>query len=600
MIAHCTHCQAKFRIADEKIGPRGAKVRCSRCKTVFAVRRPDAPPAAAPPEPRPAPIPPPGPALPGPADPFAEPAFAAAGPDPFAADPFAPPGPAAQDRSPEPFGHDPFAGTGPGAPPADPFALETPPTGFPGPGGADPFAFTAGDLPSAPGLAGGPADPFAPAPDAGDPFAAALAGAADPFAASVSPRRRAAPAELPAGLAAPAPGAAPGGSSALPLTDLSDLLGDAPAPAPAAPPPLPAPAALAPEPLPPAGGLDLAFPPEPAGGPPAGLALELAGPSEPDAPLDAPPPPPSMDLDLAGGPELGLPGGPLPGADLALEERSTPAPARLDEPPAEDDPFARAASWAPGADAGPNELSFADRGEETLALATEPSGPLEAPPPLPPELPRPAPSRAAAPAEAPAEAPARDAPRAAGPLGGRLRSVAVNAAALAALLLVALAFRVAWRGDAPLEPGAFRPSSVLGAVGVGERAAGPLAVAEVRSGLYDRARGGPVLFVRGKVVSRAPSPVARARVEVELVRDGQVIARGTAPAGAVATPEELHGAGGAAELEAVVRAVAARAPARIRPGESLPFLVVLPDAPDDLAGATVRVTAVGGVEAAAR
>ncbi|ABC80710.1 zinc-ribbon domain-containing protein [Anaeromyxobacter dehalogenans] len=594
MIAHCTHCQAKFRIADDKIGPRGAKVRCSRCKTVFAVRRPDAPPAAPPPEPRPASIPPPGPALPGPADPFAEPAFAA-GPDPFAADPFAPPRPAGVDRAPEPFGPDPFAGE-PGAPRADPFALETPPTGFPGPEGADPFAFTHGDLPAPPGLADGPADPFAAAADAGDPFAAALAGAADPFAASVSPRRRAA-AELPAGLAAPAPGAAPGGSSALPLTDLSDLLGDAPAPAPAAPPPLPAPAALAPEPLPPAGGLDLAFPPEPAPGLPAGLALELAAPSEPDASLEAPPPPPSMDLDLAGGPDLGLPGGPLSGADLALEERSTPAPARLDEAPIEDDPFARAAPWAPGADAGPNELSFADRGEETLALATEPSGPLAAPPPLPPEPPPPA--RVIAPAE-PAEVPAREAPRPAGPRGGRLRSVAVNAAALAALLLVALAFRVAWRGDAPLEPGAFRPSSVLGAVGLGERAAGPLSVVEVRSGLYDRARGGPVLFVRGKVVSRAPSPVARARVEVELVRDGQVIARGAAPAGAVATPEELHGAGGPAELEAVVRAAAARAPAQLRPGESLPFLVVLPDAPDDLAGATVRVAATGGVAAAAR
>ena len=39
MIVHCTSCQAKFRIADEKIGPRGAKARCSRCQTVFAVHR---------------------------------------------------------------------------------------------------------------------------------------------------------------------------------------------------------------------------------------------------------------------------------------------------------------------------------------------------------------------------------------------------------------------------------------------------------------------------------------------------------------------------------------------------------------------------------
>jgi predicted Zn finger-like uncharacterized protein len=39
MIVHCTSCQAKFRIDDEKIAPRGAKARCSRCQTVFAVHR---------------------------------------------------------------------------------------------------------------------------------------------------------------------------------------------------------------------------------------------------------------------------------------------------------------------------------------------------------------------------------------------------------------------------------------------------------------------------------------------------------------------------------------------------------------------------------
>ena len=38
MIVTCTKCQAKFRVADEKIGPRGAKVRCSKCQTVFLVR----------------------------------------------------------------------------------------------------------------------------------------------------------------------------------------------------------------------------------------------------------------------------------------------------------------------------------------------------------------------------------------------------------------------------------------------------------------------------------------------------------------------------------------------------------------------------------
>jgi predicted Zn finger-like uncharacterized protein len=38
MIVTCHSCQTRFRVADEKIGPKGARVRCSRCKTVFGVR----------------------------------------------------------------------------------------------------------------------------------------------------------------------------------------------------------------------------------------------------------------------------------------------------------------------------------------------------------------------------------------------------------------------------------------------------------------------------------------------------------------------------------------------------------------------------------
>ena len=89
MIVVCTSCQAKFRIPDEKVGPKGAKVRCSKCKTVFVVKREAPAPAAA-----------------SGADPFA--ASGQAGADPFAAagDPFAAP------PAPDPFapsGGDPFA-----------------------------------------------------------------------------------------------------------------------------------------------------------------------------------------------------------------------------------------------------------------------------------------------------------------------------------------------------------------------------------------------------------------------------------------------------------------------------------------------------------
>jgi predicted Zn finger-like uncharacterized protein len=39
MIVQCTACQAKFRIADEKVTPKGVKVRCSQCKNTFTVRK---------------------------------------------------------------------------------------------------------------------------------------------------------------------------------------------------------------------------------------------------------------------------------------------------------------------------------------------------------------------------------------------------------------------------------------------------------------------------------------------------------------------------------------------------------------------------------
>src|SRR5512140_2695001 len=112
MIVICTKCQAKFRVADDKIGPRGAKVRCSKCQTVFLVHpvlgtmpvtdgdgghvAPKAGPEGDAARAVPPPVPPPAPARAAPApspDPFG-------GADPFAvppADPFAPPAAAAAD-----------------------------------------------------------------------------------------------------------------------------------------------------------------------------------------------------------------------------------------------------------------------------------------------------------------------------------------------------------------------------------------------------------------------------------------------------------------------------------------------------------------------
>jgi len=55
MIVACSACSARFRVADEKVGPRGARIRCTRCGQTFAVSPAPPPPPtpvpAAPPEP---------------------------------------------------------------------------------------------------------------------------------------------------------------------------------------------------------------------------------------------------------------------------------------------------------------------------------------------------------------------------------------------------------------------------------------------------------------------------------------------------------------------------------------------------------------------
>ncbi len=51
MIAACPTCSTRFRVADEKIGPLGARIRCTRCGKAFPVAPPEPVAAASPPEP---------------------------------------------------------------------------------------------------------------------------------------------------------------------------------------------------------------------------------------------------------------------------------------------------------------------------------------------------------------------------------------------------------------------------------------------------------------------------------------------------------------------------------------------------------------------
>jgi predicted Zn finger-like uncharacterized protein len=47
MVTECPRCRARYRVEPARLGPEGAKLRCSRCQAVFRVAPPPAPAAAA-------------------------------------------------------------------------------------------------------------------------------------------------------------------------------------------------------------------------------------------------------------------------------------------------------------------------------------------------------------------------------------------------------------------------------------------------------------------------------------------------------------------------------------------------------------------------
>ncbi len=539
MIVVCPGCSAKFRVADEKVGPRGAKLRCSKCQTVFSTLRAVV---------QPAPLPPPPP------------------PDSFAAVEPAPPrvGPPPLPRrttldARAAFEVDLELHQGQAPPPSDPFAAPR------GPEPSDPFA-----APTAPASAPPPpADPFyspPPAPVAAPPVP-------DPFYA---------------------PPRAPG-----PRTPPADPFGGL-GPEPDLSPPVAAPRAAAPRAAAPAVSptsfedFDPFGPPDPAEHDPA----PPEPPIEEGLPASLQPPPPY----LAGASGIG---------SLSLEELTTPPARRLSPPrPAEpapmallgatEDPFGPAplgpglseldagviTSSAGGLTAAPFEPGPEHAAEEQLQLDPFAAAAVAADPLVVDEPSRgTASAAAAAPPETTAEA-------AVARRAFQLRDVLVSAMALAALLLLALAILVIWRGG--LSPAdAFRPSAIVAALAP-RTPTGMLTATGVQSGLYERARGGPLLFVRGEVVSRAKAPLEEVRVVVEVVRDGAVLARGEVPAGAVPGPEALHGALDAAAL---ARALAEAAPptiAPLAPGATVPFFIAFLDYPANLAGASLRVHPVAG------
>ena len=230
---------------------------------------------------------------------------------------------------------------------------------------------------------------------------------------------------------------------------------------------------------------------------------------------------------------------------------------------------------------GPDEDMFGSGPELVAAPQAQPHPPPPEPAAAPP--PRPEPSQ---PGASPEPSPEEEAAVVLRHRASRLRAVLINVISLAALLLVAVVILAFWRGVRP-GGGLLLPGKLFGSI-AGQPS--PFSVAQLRSGLFDRADAPPVLFVTGKAVSHAASAVAGLSVKVELVRKGSVVGRGEVRAGAVPTPEQLSGARDAAGVAALLDALGAAAPSAVRPGDEVPFLVAIADYPPEVTGIGLRVT----------
>jgi hypothetical protein len=212
--------------------------------------------------------------------------------------------------------------------------------------------------------------------------------------------------------------------------------------------------------------------------------------------------------------------------------------------------------------------SAATADAEPAAAAASPAAPS-------PAAPSPAPAEVAPPRGARAPA-AGSSPATAGDTGAwgslsastRLRSAAEGTLSLALLLAIAVALYVGWQ-----HTGVGAAGGALRARRASGGGAAALAVAALRGGAYDTETGAEVLVVRGRVIARSPL-AAPARVAVELVEDGRVVARGEGLAGREPTPEQVYAAG-TPEGARVLRRALDRGAAALDAGGEAPFGLVL-------------------------
>lgn len=528
MVIQCPACQTRFRLADEKIGPAGVSVRCSKCATTFPVQRPDAPASpTVPSAPSPAPEAPP---VGTPHDPFAPPAAAA--PAPGAPNPFAPP---------------PAAAPSPAAPPQGGFSPAPAPFAAPPQAAPNPFGF-------APAPAGG--NPFAP-PPAGpgappDPFGAVPGSHAGPSAFAPQPP--------PDPFAAMADGGSPAGSPGAPPNPFAAAPNGAPAGLPPGFGPSGLPAGI-PDPF--AAMADGAPPPPgvSTNGPPPGVADPFAAQDDPSPGLD-----PGIRAALLGN------GGGAPLSPPSPDEGGTASGGPPSAPSFEFDnvDFGQAAA----------EASAGTQSGMALEVDRPATGPGGGPGPAS------VPVR-----ERLAEARAKRGRKQRKPVRAlHIKVDAPKEPRIAYRVLLGLFFVGAFAGAfASLTDGTFDPARfdrarlavLLGPPPAAPEVAG-LAIRPQDGGFLDTAPGRPRVFVANAVAVNA-GDAARGFLHVRgRLRDaaGSALLEATVPCGNSFREDQLRGFRTADEVRRAYLPVGDRmSNARVEPGAAVPCTVVFFDAP---------------------
>jgi len=332
------------------------------------------------------------------------------------------------------------------------------------------------------------------------------------------------------------------------------------------------------------------------GAPPTGdggMQLELES-DLPPMELDRPPPAPSPDAAWVAPPASSPPAtaSPPPTAAAGLGWDDPFADAPRAPPPEPAISFPRTPS-APNSvvldEAPPAPPSSPDHGFFEMPSGQAPATSAALLPEIP-EAAEPAPSPpATAPMPAISKPPARarlglqerEQPGAA----RRVSAVILNVGLAALLLLVVAGLASSWATAGRLEGSALSPRRLLQAL----RPGSGVTPVEVTPGTYETQSGRTLLYVRGRVLNRGV-PAGLVRVRAEVWDGAQAVKSGDTLAGAIATPEELWRAATPAEVEALrARLLSAATP--VADGQQADFLVVLDDAPRDLAGLRLKVSA---------